>query len=458
MPTRRDLLCAATAAPVATIAAAAAPLARAEAAKARVPDLGFLRDEPLMDAERTRHFMREAGVDALVVAQPANVFYLTNHWPQLDRMGFTGSAIAVFPADPKRPLALVMHAFLYYYTHSPESEFEGRLVFPYTQPVNAGSGLGAGEEPEAAPARTLKVADPELLTPRERHRRAMFATAKPASADASWALTKALRALGLEGARLGIDDPALEWTVRSRGLEAELADGENLLRHVRLAKSPVEIRLMRLAAKANLEAAMAAARQARELGSTRQLRAQFFAEAAARGNHGVFMVINGSSAEVIDEPIGEGMALSIDCVSTARHYHGDFARTVFVGEPRPSMQRACTAIRRAWSDIQEQLKPGLRFADIPRIGRESLKKQGVSLTVSFRPHSVGLFHTDHPQPSLIGPRGPEALVLEENMILSVDCPVLEAGLGGTAHLEDLMLIRQEGAEPIHEVPESVIVV
>lgn len=49
-------------------------------------------------------------------------------------------------------------------------------------------------------------------------------------------------------------------------------------------------------------------------------------------------------------------------------------------------------------------------------------------------------------------------MLEENRILSVDCPILEAGMGGTAHLEDLLLIGPHGAEAIHEVPPGVIVV
>ena len=31
-------------------------------------------------------------------------------------------------------------------------------------------------------------------------------------------------------------------------------------------------------------------------------------------------------------------------------------------------------------------------------------------------------------------------------------------MGGTAHLEDLMLITRDGAEPIHEVTASVMVV
>jgi len=41
-------------------------------------------------------------------------------------------------------------------------------------------------------------------------------------------------------------------------------------------------------------------------------------------------------------------------------------------------------------------------------------------------------------------------VIEENMILSIDCPLFETGQGGTAHLEDLVLVTATGAVPIHD--------
>ena len=203
---------------------------------------------------------------------------------------------------------------------------------------------------------------------------------------------------------------------------------------------------------------MAAAARTRELGTARRLRAEFYAEVARSGNIGHFMVIAGSSSEAFDQPLIDGSSVSIDCVSTCRFYHGDFARTIFVGEPPNAVRGAIDAIQVAWHEIREQLRPGMRFADIPRIGRETLKRQGADLSVSFTPHSVGLFHTDHPQPSLIAPRVADDLKLEANMVLSVDCPVFMAGLGGTVHYEDLMLIRDGAAEPIHDIPPPVITV
>ena len=350
-----------------------------------------------------------------------------------------------------------MHAFLYYYTHSPESAFDDRLIFPYTQPAETESSPG-DDEPAAMPARTRTERGFAPITDFNQRRKEMLAGAEPVSATPAWALAKALRELGVVRGVVGIDNPAIQRLLDERGMNIEARPAENVIRRIRLAKSPTEIRLMRLAAQQNVDAAVVAAQAARDEGSTASLRARFYAEAARRGNRGVFMVINGTSAEVVSEPISEGMAFSIDCVSHCRHYHGDFARTIFVGEPPAYIRKVTEGIALAWQEIREQLKPGMRFADIPPIGRKVLRAQGLELNVSFNPHSVGLFHTDHPQPSLLEGRTLESLVLEENMVLSVDCPPIDAGIGGTAHLEDLMLITRDGAEPLHDVPPGVFVV
>jgi Xaa-Pro aminopeptidase len=455
MITRRAALQAGLAGAVCT---AAAPAVIGATPSIVPPDLAFLRDAPLMNGERARFFMEREGIDALVVAQPANVFYVTNHWPQLARMGYTQTMFGVFARDPGRPIALILNAFGYYYSHSDETAFTDRIVYTYTQP-EADSGAASGaSDPPATPPLMLRIVDEDLVTPRERRRRAMLDGIRGNHATAAGALVAALRELRLDKAAIGVDDAGIEPMLRPHGVDARLVRADDTLRRIRLAKSPTELRLMRLAAQQNVDAAFAAARFAREAGSTRVLRARFLAEAALRGNTGLFMVIDGSSSEVMDWPLRDGMSVSIDCVSTCRHYHGDFGRTIFIGEPPAPIKRATTAVATAWDDIRDKLKAGLKFSDIPRLGKESLRKQGMDLSVSFRPHSVGLFHTDHPLNDLSQGRVSPDLVLEENMILSVDCPVLDTGLGGTGHLEDLMLIRANGAEPLHEIGPRVIVV
>ncbi|MFO1457072.1 MAG: M24 family metallopeptidase [Steroidobacteraceae bacterium] len=477
---RRELLAAFGAGSATCLAAAAqagpsprsaGPTGAATAGEPRA-DFGFLRTEPLANAERARAVMAREGLDAFVVTQPTNVFYLGNHWPNLDRMGFRHSMFVIWPRDPRRPVALVMQGFLHYYRYADDVDLPDRIVFPYTAPLQAnadnvgttpdgpapGMSDAGAAEPEAAPTKLHRILDESLLTARERRRRAVSAAAQPPSATPDWALAKALRHLGLDKGVLGIDDPVTEALVARRGLGARCLPGEDALRRVRLVKSPAELRLMQLASRNNVAAAVATAAAVRELGSTGAIRERFYAEAMRRGNQPVFIVVDGSSSEIADDPIREGQAFSIDCVSTCLHYHGDFARTIFVGEPHPMMRRGTTAVFNAWQEIRSRLRAGMRFADVQRIGRETMKKQGADFTVNFTPHSVGLWHTDHPRPSVVEGRTIEGLVLEKDMILSVDCPILDTAMGGTVHLEDLMRIADDGATPIHDVPPNIFMV
>ncbi len=425
------------------------------------PDFGFLRTEPLVNAERARAVMAREQLDAFIVTQATNVFYLANHWPNLDRMGFRDSMFVIYPRDPQRPVAMVMTGFLHYYRFADDVELANHVVFPYTTPVDSAGAVADGAavpEPAATDTRMHRILDESLLTPREKNRRRVSAAAMPESATADWALVKALRHLGLEKGRLGVDDPSIERLLARRGCAATCVPGEDPLRRIRLAKSPTEIRMMRIAAQNNVDAALATIAAVRSVGTTGELRTRFFTETARRGNQAVFIVIDGSSSEIASQPIRDGMAFSIDCVSHCLHYHGDFARTIFVGEPHPTMRRGTTAIYTAWREIQGQLRAGMRFADVQRIGREAMKKQGADFSVNFTPHSVGLWHSDHPQPSVAEGRSIAGLVLEKNMVLSVDCPIMDTGMGGTCHLEDLMLIGDDGATPIHDVPPNIFMV
>ena len=108
--------------------------------------------------------------------------------------------------------------------------------------------------------------------------------------------------------------------------------------------------------------------------------------------------------------------------------------------------------------MREQLRPGLRYSQIVALGQEALRKGGHDTLIGFGPHSVGLAHTDEPGEVHGGFWRKPDIVLEAGMIISVDCPVLDTGIGGSAHCEDLMLITEDGATCIHSEHEAVIVV
>ena len=358
-----------------------------------------------------------------------------------------------------------MMQFIYYYTYS-----DGHFDFPLQTWLftgwdrrlqKGGEAAPADGEPPASPAYIFEDKGEADLREIEVHRRSTLNAAlsqQKLSADARWALVNAVRGMGLDRGRIGVDHRVVNAIFETAGLDAVPVYADRALRRIRAIKSPREIELMTFSAQANAEAALAAARAARAGATYQELRAAFFSEAAKRGNLGVFMQVDTIGAETGDGEFREGQAFQIDCVSHGFHYHGDYGRTVFLGEPSRSMKRVTDAIALGWDAIMEALKPGLRYSEIRAIGMEALRKGGYDLDVAFTPHSVGLMHTDDPGRADSPFYVKEDVVLAENMIISVDCPVRNVGLGGSAHLEDLTLITADGGVQINDISDRVIIV
>ncbi len=236
-------------------------------------DVAALRGQPLLDRERAAFFMRREGLDGIVCARATNIFHVTSHWPLLDRMGASGSAFAIVPADPRAPVALVMGQFSHYYGVSDDGLPPGVQPFLYTGPLGHGSDVADPDhEPEAAPARMFRVIDPAALQPRELARRAASVAAAPYSAGPASAMRRALQALDLGAATLGADDGLAADAIGLAAPAAQTVRGEDTLRRSRRVKTPAEVRIMRLVAQANADAALAAAHAARQLGTARALR------------------------------------------------------------------------------------------------------------------------------------------------------------------------------------------
>jgi Xaa-Pro aminopeptidase len=442
MTTRRSFL---SSAALAGAAVTAPAMERSAMTPRALPDVSFSQREPFLDRERARRILTDEGLEALVVGQGRNVFHATNFFPLMERMSLTGTALAVIPRDPRQPVALVIPSFSYYYIQADDGLVPGVQPFVFTAPASFDPDRPEGDTSVAPPRFYQLDGEPP---PREARRRKALQDAAPYQSSMETALAKVFRDFGLGQGRIGYDDVLVAQLLGRTTPQATLVAAEDTPRRIRLARTPAEIRMMRLASEANIAAAHATIAAARELGSVRAFRQRFFAEAALRGNLGVFMVVNASSSEAYDEPLREGQAFLIDCVSHLRNFHGDYGRTVFIGEPTKRMRHCTTAMANTWNELQGKIRPGLRFSQVRDMGAELLKKFAIDVPVSFSPHSVGLAHTDHPRLAADGSR--VDLTIEENMILSIDCPLFETGRGGTAHLEDLVLVTPQGAVPIHE--------
>jgi len=399
----------------------------------------------LLNRERAIRIMRQAGLDALFLTSPLNVYYATNAVPVLSRFSTDNTAFAVVPADPARPIAYVTDGFEYYAGSSDSALAQD--VKPYL----AGGGF-ASSDPHASPA--FPYIGNYAFDARERLRRESLERAAPFQESVSKAASQALLDLRLSRGVIGVDTAYGAALLRQIAPRAASRPASDLMLHIRLVKTPAELQLVRKAAANNVEASIAAAAASREVEGIWALRQRFYQEAAARGNLGVYGSIDLVMSELADGAFREGQCFMIDFVSQYGFYQGDFGRTVSYGEADPQMRKAVDIGITAWHEIRERLKPGLKFSEIHAIGERTVKALAAKFSYAFHPHSVGLQHWDQPLKDVQG--GALDLTLEPGMILSVDCPLLNAGVNGTTHIEDLVLIDGTGSEMIHREYDGLI--
>jgi Xaa-Pro aminopeptidase len=402
---------------------------------------------PLLQRERATALMRLVGMDALLVSAPMNVYYVTGATPVMSRFTQIDMTAALLPADPKRPIAYLGGGFEFYAGVADVGLNAG------VEPYLTGGSLG---DPESRSSPAFPRAGTYAFDAREQHRRALLNQAAPFHEAIPAALRKALRDRSLESGTIGFDTADARALLETADIRTKLRPANDLMLHIRLAKTAAELELLRKASANNVEAALATAKAAREEGTLKRIRQRFFAEVASRGNVGVYGNVDMVMDERMDGALREGQTFMIDFVSHYGFYQGDYGRTVFFGDPDPQMRRATEVGIAAWREIESRLRPGLRFSEIRLIGNETVKKLGADFTYAFNPHTVGLQHWDQPR---LSPEGKAIdLPLEAGMVLSVDCPLLNAGVNGTTHLEDLVLITSTGSEPLHRQGDHFVVV
>ncbi len=411
---------------------------------------------PLINLQQADKVMSELDLDAIVLGQGVNVYHATGLDLTATKMGHTPIVLAVISRRAGQRISVIAPAFLFYYTVALDARHSDYPIYLFDASV--------GTDPDAEITLDELPLYPDLqqspLDNIERERLdgvRQALTNNPARPNVTLALAQVFKDLGIgKGGRIAGDWQTVRQAVAAAAPAATVVNADDALRRIRPVKSPLELQLMSYAAQANAEAALEAARAIRAGADVRELRAAYFSAAAKRGMQGVFMVIDRVSSPTYQATLRDGQCLSIDCVSHYMGYHGDFARAIHIGEPTKTMRRVSELTGKSWDLLREQLKPGLRFSEVRALGKAALKSLGADFPISFTPHSVGLFHSDHVG-NLGSPRR-EDIMLEPNMVLSVDCPLGATGMGGSSHLEDLMLITSDGAQPLNDIGSKVVMV
>ena len=448
------------------------PLSAAEAQAVRTgqfnPPFEFERPTtlsgPLLNQARGSAILEQAKVDLLICSQKENYFYLTGHQSGAFLLGYdAGIDFATLSAhDDGRATMITSQIGLYFQGTSREqlkhlnveivgmpADFEGFAAL--TDPAAIANAPGAPFVPRR------NTINPESASEAYRHQ-LIQRDSSEIRASIEAALIKRVLDNPMPNMTVAVDDHRVRALLERSGKDLKFVDGEALIRQIRIQKSPMELQLMRYAASANAAAGRAAAMQVRNGASFDEVRSLFWQECAKRHNTGHFMMIDTLMSRVSSGEIKEGRAFLIDCVSTYLGYHGDYGRTVCVGEPDRKMAPIIKALSTTWDRLREELTIGMKFSDILARGQQLFKDTNLDAGFALSPHTIGLHHSDDENIAGFGSYAKADITLEENMVLSVDMPLLDSGLGGSAHLEDLVIMTKDGPELINDTSDRFIVV
>lgn len=368
--------------------------------------------------------MRKRGLDALYLASPPNVAYVTNF----------------FYIPTERPIAVVV--------------------------------LSGGERILFVPRLELEHAERYSYVDR-----VVYYNEYPDERHPMYVLAEVLRGLGLEGRRIGYDTDGYGHVFGYRGprlsevFKASYSYERDLVEKMRMVKSEEELRLIRESSKwatlahrllqeytrpglledevslrASMEATLAMARALR--GIYRPVGWNYGARAGFRGQVGRHSYYPHSMT--IHAVIKRGDVLVTGATASVSGYGAELERTLVVGRPSQEQERFFRLMLEARRRALENVRAGVRCSDIDREVRRFFKER--DLTRYWRHHTghgIGLEY--HEAPFLdIG----DDTVLEEGMVVTIEPGIYVEGVGGFRH-SDTVVVTRDGYEMITSYPEEL---
>ncbi|EME50809.1 M24 family metallopeptidase [Amycolatopsis decaplanina] len=269
--------------------------------------------------------------------------------------------------------------------------------------------------------------------------------------------------LGKPG-RVAVSDftPALH-VLAFRGAlgDAEQTLAGPIVRELRMRKDAAEIQALRDAGAA-IDRVHARVHEWLRPGRTEaEVGADITAAIVEEGHtHADFVIVgsgpNGASPhhDVSERVIERGDVVVVDIGGPiAEGYNSDSTRTYAVGEPRDAdVAETYAVLQRAQKAAVEAVRPGVTAESIDAAARDIIAEAGYGEYFIHRTgHGIGL--DVHEEPYII--KG-NALPLEPGMAFSVEPGIYQPGRWG-ARIEDIVVVTEDGVEPVNQRPHDLIV-
>lgn len=247
-----------------------------------------------------------------------------------------------------------------------------------------------------------------------------------------------------------------EWT---------LVDCFELVNWVRAIKSPAEIQLMRRAAVVT-NLAMRAAQEAIEVGA-RQCdvaaaisRAQITGTEAYGGDYTAIvpMLPTGESADTPhltwnDDTLKPDQAVVVELAGAHHRYHVPMARTFIPGTPTPQLAHLAQATDHALAAVLDTVRPGAPVQELSQVFNRTLFEYGYE-KASRIGYSIGVGYPPDWGERTISLRSEDQTVLTENMTFHLMCGMWMEGYG--YEVSEAIRVTDSGVETFTSYPRGLV--
>jgi len=184
----------------------------------------------------------------------------------------------------------------------------------------------------------------------------------------------------------------------------------------------------------------------------------FMRHQGASGTSFPFIIASGPRAslphgEATDRVIREGDILTLDFGVIMEHYCSDMTRTVTVGVPPPEMEKIYYIVLEAQRAGLNAVKAGVAASAVDKAARDVIEAHGYGEFFGHGTgHGVGL--AVHEAPRLAAR---DNTVLEAGMVVTVEPGIYLPGQGGV-RIEDSVLVEQDGCRLLTNAPKDTLLV
>lgn len=257
----------------------------------------------------------------------------------------------------------------------------------------------------------------------------------------------------LSAARLGVDLEGISANfyreLLQRTPDAEIEDASSLFSKLRAIKSEKEVQMLRHAAQSTDRAEWIALDSFQVGWTESELGIHLRQALIGQGAETVsFLILGGGirgiAAHAIpsDTPLAPGELVRLDMGGLFNGWASDLAKTACVGEPSPRQRRVYRTLRNILDDHIARIRPGKTAGDLFDAVASDFHRAKLRFGAPHVGHGIGLSVHEWPILSAGNPAS-----ISPGIVICAELIHVEQDLE-RYHLEELMLVREDGAEVI----------